>query len=263
MVSAEATRVYNCLAWSLGISNAWVWPWLPWDRKVTKAEFDALYKSHGFKPASGSGPIAAFGNALSDMTHGAISGAGHGPRWESKLGEQIRIQHGMSEMEGGSYGKVQGFYDQASAAGLEQPGEGKMKPFSNRRRKRMALSKAQFDYIKQRAARLDDELRTRFDTCYAAWKRDWEHPTIALSSNPAMRTYSTHFLDLVAMGPAILPLLMARLSDDEDDFFALQVVDRLLPAPMIVVYDLEDDAVLAGEQGRAAATVRRWVVAAL
>src|SRR5690349_11125748 len=79
LVSAEADLMYNCLAWTLGITDSWVWPW--GDRNATKAEFDALYSSYGFNPAA-SGEIAAFGVATDEMTHGSISGAGHGLRWE-------------------------------------------------------------------------------------------------------------------------------------------------------------------------------------
>ena len=108
VVTDEATSRYNCLSWTLGITTSWTWPW--GSRNATKGEFAALYRDYGYAPSS-SGPIAAFGINANSMTHGSISGDGHGPRWESKCGAWLRIQHGLAEMEGGNtYGNVQGYY---------------------------------------------------------------------------------------------------------------------------------------------------------
>src|SRR5260370_11090895 len=108
VVTGNATKQYNCLAWTLGSSASWLWPW--GQRIVTKAEFDVLYATFGFFPAA-NGPVAVFGHNLNDMTHGSISGPGHGTRWESKCGQWLRIQHGLGEMQGGVlYGNVLGFY---------------------------------------------------------------------------------------------------------------------------------------------------------
>jgi hypothetical protein len=95
VVTDSATLVYNCLAWTLGITTTWVWP------GEKESDFDTLYKKSGFV-RSGDGPIAAWGTAKDKMTHGCISGSGHGPRWESKLGNGPRIEHGLTELEGPS-----------------------------------------------------------------------------------------------------------------------------------------------------------------
>src|SRR6059036_2192500 len=71
VVTDEATPVYNCLAWTLGITTTWLWPWPPGD--VTKGEFDTLYGSYGFAP-SATGPIAVFGTSPASMKHGSVSG---------------------------------------------------------------------------------------------------------------------------------------------------------------------------------------------
>jgi hypothetical protein len=251
-VTGEADPVYNCLAWTLGLTNTWVWPWP--QGKVTKAQFDALYKARGFDPAA-TGPVAVFGMNTTDMTHGCISGSGHGTRWESKLGQYIRITHGLGEMEGETYGKTLGFY--APHARLQAPGRGAAK--GRAVGKQMKLTKDEVTFLKKRAIGIDKGLRERFDASYSAWKADWQHPAIVISSNPSIRTYSIHFLELVTLGPAILPLLMTRLYEDVNDFFALQIVDRLLPPALVVSYELDDELVLGGEQGRALATVRRWI----
>src|SRR5438105_4800270 len=77
VVTDNATPAYNCIAWTVGITNRWLWP------GSTLALFDAFYKGFGLVQAS-TGPIATWGHSAAQMTHGSISGAGHGPRWESK-----------------------------------------------------------------------------------------------------------------------------------------------------------------------------------
>jgi hypothetical protein len=249
VVTDEQTRRYNCLAWTLGITTSWVWPW--GSRNATKSEFDALYRSHGFNPAA-AGEIAAFGLNLNSMTHGSISGPGHGPRWESKCGAWLRIQHGLGELEGGSfYGNVLGFYTHRALLKAALAGEGAtIQP--------MKLEESEAEAIKQKASAVSKDVTERFNIAYKAWVETWEHPLVIVSSNPSDRAQSTQFLELIALGPQIIPLLIERLATS-DEFFTLQAIDRLLPASHLVSLELEDPRILGGEQERAAATVRRWL----
>jgi hypothetical protein len=252
VVTDEATSAYNCIAWTLGITTSWIWPWP--SQIVTKAEFDAFYTSNGFVP-SGSGPVAVFGLNAGNMTHGSISGPGHGPRWESKCGVWLRIQHGLGEMEGGSlYGNVLGFYSRTSGKLAIAPDAAErlqaMKPEK--------LTKTDLKFVKERVGGVAPELRGRFERAYAAWKEAIAHPLIAISSDPAIRTHTPAFLELVSLGPVILPLLMEKLTHP-DEFFALQAVDRLNRPEFVVSRAPDDPAVLLGEQGRAVETVKQWV----
>ena len=77
VVTGEATGVYNCISWTVGVVNRWIWP------GNTLAQFDAFYQGFGLARCA-NGPIAAWGFSPSGMTHGSITGPGHGPRWESK-----------------------------------------------------------------------------------------------------------------------------------------------------------------------------------
>lgn len=252
VVTDEATNRYNCIAWTLGITTSWVWPWL--SRSVTKAEFDTFYSSNGFVP-SGSGPVAVFGLTVNDMKHGSIAGRGHGPRWESKCGVWLRIQHGLGEMEGGSlYGNVLGFYSRTAAkiASLPDPAV-RMRAMRTEK-----ISKTDLEFIEARAELLPPELRTRFERAYAGWKEAINHPLIAISSDPASRTHTPAFLELVSLGPAVLPLLMEKLTHP-DEFFALQAVDRLARPEFVVSHAADDPLALLGEQGRAVETVKQWV----
>jgi hypothetical protein len=259
VVTDEATNRYNCLAWTLGITMNWVWPW--GSRMPTKPEFDDFYRSHGSNPAS-AGTIAAYGLDPNLMTHASITGPGHGPRWESKAGAWLRIQHGLDEMEGGSlYGDVLGFYglgglvlahSQPSSLPLQTPARAPAMP------EVVGLTPDQLADVHARATAVDKDVRRRFEKVYAAWKSTWSRPMIAVSSAPAARAQSAEYHDLIALGPEILPLLMEKLTDP-NEFFALVAVDRLEGPELRVSHAVDDEAVLLGEQGRAIETVQRWI----
>lgn len=252
VVTDDATPRYNCLAWTLGFTNRWIWPWAT--AHPTKVEFDAFYHSQGFSPAT-FGPIVVFGLSLNEMTHGAITGPEQDPRWESKCGTWLRIQHGLVEMEGGrSYGNVLGYYSSSELDTIDTPTIVEGGAFM----KFQKLSRTHAKYLKDRVQKIDPELRERFDQSYRAWREVWEHPMIVVSSNPRDRTHTPAFLDLIALGPDIVPLLMERLTH-ADEFFALQAVDRLLKPEMIVRFQPTEPAALLGEQHRAFETVRRWI----
>jgi hypothetical protein len=259
IVTDEPTNRYNCVAWTLGISTTWIWPWGL--RNPTKAEFDALYVSYGFSPG-GSGDIAAFGLNLQSMTHGSISGPEHGPRWESKCGAWLRIQHGLGEMEGGNlYGNVLGYYSRARLMTTDvQQAHVRLQTLRKVQtmKELLSLTDDQLNYVRARAGQVDKRLKERFDERYAAWRASWSHPLIAVSSAPAARTQTTEFQELISLGPGILPLLMEKLTDP-DEFFALMAVDRLARPELHVIREPNDQAVLLGEQGRAIETVQRWI----
>jgi hypothetical protein len=72
VVTGEVDHVYNCIAWTVGLTDRWLWP----GGSITA--FDAFYLGFGFVRA-GDGPIAAWGHSTAKMTHGCVSGPGHGP----------------------------------------------------------------------------------------------------------------------------------------------------------------------------------------
>jgi hypothetical protein len=113
--------------------------------------------------------------------------------------------------------------------------------------------------VRSRAGRVDSSLCGRFEQAYAAWKRSWDDPLIAVSSAPGARATTPEFLDLIALGRAIVPLLMEKLTNP-DDFFALVAVDQLCPE-LRIDKSLKDESILLGEQGRAVETLRHWLQA--
>ncbi len=251
VVTGEASRVYNCLAWTLGITNAWIWP----GYKIE--DFDALYYDHCDYVRSDSGPIAAWGHSETHMTHGSVSGPGHGPRWESKCGDWARIQHDLNELVSNSYGQVLAFYDR-----------GWLYLFWRLLRWIRALAKrvtmpARISETAQ--ARLDGavremepDLRMRFERLFDAWRESWNAPEIAIQSDPAAVRTSPLFPELVQLGPQILPAVAKKLADPEN-FLALQLYDALQPqANLVVLIDPRSEEMFEGEQGRAIRTVERY-----
>jgi hypothetical protein len=112
---------YNCIAWSLGITDDWVWP------GRTVQDFDELYASYGWTVSQScereyrKRKVALYANNSDpdDCTHG--SRETHDCGWhESKLGPSERIMHIKTELEGGEYGNIIKCYEkQDNGANLD------------------------------------------------------------------------------------------------------------------------------------------------
>jgi hypothetical protein len=256
-VIGGASGAYNSVAWTLGITDRWVWP------GPTPARFNEFYAAHRERYAA-SGRVAAYGTARG-MTHAALrtavnaGGVGVIHAWTSKLGEDLLIAHALGDIAGQSstYGDVVQSYEPRAPRGLEAalPSDAPPDlpaPFTPSADDRGALAR--------RAVALPADLRARFDAAYAAWQATWSDASVRTSSDPAARTLSPEFRDVVALGEAALPLLMAKLADPTK-FFTLQAIDRVTPPRARVQFDPDDPAVLGGEQYRAGETLRRWLAA--
>ena len=249
VVIDNATSAYNCIAWTVGITNRWLWP------GSSLAHFDTFYRGYGFV-RSGNGPIAVWGHSTSGMTHGSVSGPGHGPRWESKCGQDLRIQHGLNELTGGLYGRVLGFYIRSRTlpAPLAVVAEDVMKE----KLAKSYLSAAQKQILQKRQAEISPRLRTAFDTAFSAWKDTWFSGGLAVSSDPHTRAVGREFDTLIALGPVILPLVIEKLADPEN-FLALQLYDVMQSDEnLLVQYEPDDERIVEGEQGRARRVVQAW-----
>ncbi len=120
------------------------------------------------------------------------------------------------------------------------------------------LTKRELKSLDEHVEGVDAKLRKRFEKSYRAWRKTWEIPAIAISPNPAHRTHTPAFVELISLGLDVLPLLIEKLTH-VDEFFALQAVDRLLQPKFIVRWEPNNPAVLLGEQHRALLTVKRWI----
>ena len=112
-VWAPATKRFNCIAWSIGITRQWVWP----GKKV--AHFDRLYGRFGYKRIRqldyrvrpGYQKIVLYGKVkyyrgrrIIECTHGARQLADG--TWTSKLGSLPLVRHlTPGALNGPSYGR--------------------------------------------------------------------------------------------------------------------------------------------------------------
>lgn len=249
IVTDEATPAYNCIASTVGIMNRWLWP------GGSLAHFDAYYRGYGFV-RSGNGPIAVCGHSRSGMTHGSISGPGHGPRWESKCGGDLRIQHGLNELTGSLYGRIVGFYSKVRT--LSAPFAAVAEDIMKEKQVKSYLSLTQKQTLHKQQSEIPAEIRTAFDSAFVAWKDSWFRGGLAVSSDPHTRAVGTEFDGLIALGPMILPLVIGKLADPEN-FLALQLYDALQSdEKLLVQYEPDDERILDGEQGRSRRIVQAW-----
>jgi hypothetical protein len=113
-ITSPTTWDYNCLAWAVGVTDAWWWPvpgrfWPPGiPREETLDAVVAAFGTRGFSPCAG----ADFEAGLEKI---ALYAAGdiptHAARqlpngwWTSKLGPSFDIEHDTPEaVAGGAYG---------------------------------------------------------------------------------------------------------------------------------------------------------------
>jgi len=249
IVTDEISSVYNCISWTVGITNRWIWP------GNTLVNFDTFYQGFGFVQA-GDGPISAWGNSTLNMTHGAVSGSGHGPRWESKCGNDLRIQHGLSELVGSLYGRVIAFYRRGRA--LTPTNESIVEEVMKEKTVKSYMSNAQKKAIAGERESLSSDLRERYRIAFDAWKSSWFRGSLSINSNPISRTVGPEYDALITMGSGIIPLVIESLADPEN-FFALQLYDAIQSNEQLLVqFGPEDERILEGEQGRAKRVVQAW-----
>lgn len=118
-VTGPPTSAYNCYAWSVGRSDRFFRgtdvdrEFGDHDGSFEVSDFDAFGRAHGYLPASSPRDIALFVAASGEPQHAArltryrCEGRA---LYESKLGEDFRIAHPLSELEGGMYGDVRRGY---------------------------------------------------------------------------------------------------------------------------------------------------------
>jgi hypothetical protein len=250
VVTDGPTPAYNCIAWTVGVTNRWIWP------GNTIAQFDAFYRGFGYSRTN-TGPLAVWGHTTANMTHGCISGPGHGPRWESKCGADLRIQHGLTELVGSNYGRVTGFYDRTQSVG--GPWDDMVAALTKQKGPKPYLTPAAKQKLRRQVDTIPADLRARFERAFSTWKQAWFEGGLTFNSNPQTRSVGRAFDALISLGPGILPLVVEKLADPEN-FLALQLYDAIQPDPTLVVhFEADDQRILEGEQGRARRTVETWL----
>jgi hypothetical protein len=246
-VTAEQSGVYNCISWTVGVTNRWIWP------GETLALFDKFYKGLGFVRDDANGEVAAWGFNASSMTHGSIAVGGRW--WESKCGRDLRILHEKDELVGASYGHIITRYRKARDAARSvksRLGKGTSTM--------VQLSRNQQSVLKKAVTQCPKALRKEFALRYARWLDAIQRtPRVQVSSDPAAVRHLDEFRDLVALGESIVPLIVEKLVDP-GQFMAVQVYEALVSdSEKAVRRDPRD--ILEGEQGKAARTVQHWLAA--
>ncbi len=96
---------YNCLAYTLGITNEWIWLAVDIDHDLilSAVELDMFYIINSVPWGS----IAYYGYEIDDIKHVAKLYGGNGPccNGTSKFGEGPLASHDIMEVSGGMYGQ--------------------------------------------------------------------------------------------------------------------------------------------------------------
>ncbi|MCD4785100.1 MAG: hypothetical protein K8T10_14895 [Candidatus Eremiobacteraeota bacterium] len=211
VVSGEASHKYNCISWTVGETEQWFWPPEMYPDQSEREAFDSFYASYGLKP-NDKGEVARWKNN-EGLTHGSISGEGHGPRWESKCGSLVRIQHERDELESTTYGWIDGYY-------AKEKGSIEMNPYT-----KMQIPENVKKEVAQKANNVDPATRKKFDSLYNKWTEFRKKPDIQFSSNPASHCKTDSFKEITQMGDSAVPLLMEKIT--KGDFFCLQALKTI------------------------------------
>jgi hypothetical protein len=254
VVSGEATPVYNCISWTVGVTTAWLWP------GSSIQAFDQFYAGYGYSRRA-AGPIAAWGHSLTAMTHGSVSGPSHGPRWESKCGGWAQIQHGRDELVSSTYGHIVAYYSVRPFGVFSRWLSIMIRLLARLRRGKVMprkLTNADRTALREQAAALPAGLRSEFEERFERWREEWTN-LLGPTSDPGAVRESAHFRELVALGPETLPALVEKLTDPAN-FLALQLYETLEPdEKMRVPIDPRWPEIEEGEQGRAVRTAALYV----
>ena len=251
VVTGEATPEYNCVAWTLGVTTTWM------DPGSRLEDFNNYYMARGFVVGSqreykvrvwrlSKPPYPLF------MIHASVYlPPGHA---ESKFGELLRAQHREGELSL-EWIPVQYYSHDICPS----PQERELIEAVNSGRFSTLITDDHAGAVLAESARLSPVRREQFEEAFLAWKATWSLPHMALSASAQSVTHSVEFQQLVSMGPDIIASVVEKLLEP-DNFFALQLYDRLQPARQLTVsVNPASDEVFEGEQGRARRTVQRFV----
>lgn len=106
------TNAYNCIAYSIGVTDRWVWNEvdLNEDGTATYGEFVTFYNKHGLIPTSfkEEATVAIYGfrrwNGSIDVKHASRK---RGDYWESKMGQGGIIRHrSLDAFDDSPYGNL-------------------------------------------------------------------------------------------------------------------------------------------------------------
>lgn len=251
-VLGGATPRYNCLAWALGYTDRWVWPWqtsLP-----SVSAMSAYIRQWGYVPGS---PAAAavYGTAASSIGH---IGRFHVSSPTSKCGASLLITHLWGQLNYGTYGSVRQSYARRAAALAAEVFEEMPMIEATDQAGLPLLSQAELDQLTEMAAAVPPQNRVEFEAAYAQWKETLVGGSAACDSTGTRAVQSVEFVAAVAATRGAIPSLLARLTDP-GEHVALHIAQQVLPQELIPIYEPDDPLVHEGEHARALTTVTNWL----
>lgn len=218
--AAPSSGYYNCISWSGGITNTWVWPpsWAStYNCSGSSTDvtcFDNFYGNNpvrypGAKTYTRSGATSS--NSLVDLwalngtyTHGSVRKPGndhpHGYDWESKPGGLTRTFHPRSALTNTSfgYGAVVNYYRYdpnarmaATYASDEDAVKAGVAIFDN-----AILTDAAQAKLRLLMSKINPDFVSQFNTLYEAWNKTKEKN--AIYSDPAMYCKNAEYEALAA-----------------------------------------------------------------
>ncbi len=102
--------VYNCIAWSVGITNSWKWEEVDEagddDGVMEVSDFTQYYANYGLYPWDDCDSSVVTVRLYCKNGTPTHADRKVGGSFESKIGHEVRIRHGSSELEGGEYGDI-------------------------------------------------------------------------------------------------------------------------------------------------------------
>lgn len=112
----QGYKEYNCLAWAVGITTAWIWPW--GSDNPTLNEVDTYLENRGYISASNAMSCNIYAYGTTDSICHFARGRGAGPLAvpiDSKWGKCELFSHTTYSpyytiAEGGLYGNLQAYY---------------------------------------------------------------------------------------------------------------------------------------------------------
>lgn len=250
VVTGEIDSHYNCIAWTINCTSNPVWL-----TPATVDAYDTFYGQLGYTNVT-IGEIALLGTSEVEVVHGMVSGPAHGPRWESKNGTDLRFQHGLHELDYSCYGHIVAQYHKTGSP--HERFARHLERIMHQIHPATYLTPEQHAVLTTLIQGVPQQVRDDYKTAFTSWKASWFRGSLRILSNPALRRVGPEFDALIALGPKILPLVLASLADPEN-YFALQLYDCIQPRPdLIVTFKPDDERVLEGEPGRARRTLDAW-----
>ncbi|KAI0554289.1 hypothetical protein F4679DRAFT_527813 [Xylaria curta] len=209
--TGQATRTYNCIAWSLENTSQWINP--PHD----STDFKKLYEACGYVECSrDEAEVDGYWGYNEDlkrdvMTHGARQDNG---KWSSKCGSLIRMSHPRFGLEGdGGYGKVVLNFKSAHVP-TNIPGP-------KYDAKSVSASSTKLSSIVGHLAAAFPQVSDSFKSNWKAWADSWLLPSKARFQSASDYAIGVEWDALVDMGQSILPMVVHQLSDEQNVFGCL------------------------------------------